>query len=229
MNSYFIFKEIHSDDMVRVENLPPIVKPPKRYNIKEIDGNNNIGITVNGYKAYEKAIKIWFKEDNVQDKLLQVMDWLDGAGELILSNEPDKYYNAFILDQIDYERAIRYRTATVKFLVQPYKYALYEEETTSRTVINQGNTNCLPLLKITGNGQIAVRINGVQACNLLMVNQSIVLDGEEQEAYKETKANLQNRIMIGKFPELIPGINEISFSGLGTVTDVKTLVRSRWL
>jgi phage-related protein len=113
--------------------------------------------------------------------------------------------------------------------VQPYKYALGEEETTSTKVINQGNTNSNPLMTITANGMIIVFINGVELCTLTNVSESITLDCEEQEAYKGTKSNLQNRIMIGKFPELVPGINTITFAGTGTVTQVKTLVRSRWL
>jgi len=227
--SYFIFNDIHSDNLVTVESLPPIIKPPKRYNIREIDGNNNIGVDVLGYKAYEKQIGLWFKDNDIQGTLSKVMDWLDGSGKLIMSNEPDKYYNAYILEQIDYERAIRYRTATAKFLVQPYKYALGEEETTSRTVINQGNTNCLPLMTIMGNGQVIVNINGTLVCTLSNVNGNITLDGEEQEAYKDTTATLQNRLMTGSFPELVPGLNNITFTGTGIVTEVKTLVRSRWL
>lgn len=222
--SYFIFNNAHSDDVgIIVENLPPIVKPPKRYNVIEINGNNKIGVETLGYKAYEKTIPIGFMDVDVS----RIADWLDGSGTLILSNELDKYYDAFILNQIDYEKAIRFRKANITFLVQPYKHATGEEETTSRTVVNQGNTACLPLMTIYGSGAVDVLINGIKACTITHINEYITLDSEEQEAYKGTTATPQNRIMVGSFPELISGLNTITFTG--TVTEVKTLVRSRWL
>jgi len=222
--SYFIFKEIQSDDMgIIVQNLPPITKPPKRYNINEVDGSSKSKIDVLGYKAYEINIPIGFKGADIQN----VDDWLDGSGRLVLSNEPEKYYDAYILNQVDYEKAIRFRTANVPFFVQPYKHSTEDEETTSRTLINQGNTECLPLITITGSGQIIVNINGIAVCTLLSVNGYITLDSEEQEATKGTLP--QNRLMVGTFPELLPGENLITFGGTGTVTEVKTIVRSRWL
>lgn len=223
---YFIFKDIHSDDLVKVESLPPPVKPPKRYNTKEYDGSSITRFDILGYKAYTKPVKIWFPDKNIQNAVLEVMDWLDGEGNLILSNEPDKYYKAIILDQIDYEKAIRYNMATVNFVVQPFKYALGEEDTTSRVVINQGNINCLPLMTITGSGVVNVLVNGIKACTV-NINGYITLDSEEQDAYKGTV--LQNRSMTGDFPELVPGENNITFTGSGTVTETKILVRSRWI
>ena len=222
--SNFIFKDICSDDMgIIVENLPPIIRPPKKYNIIEAEGSSRISVEAMGCKSYEKVIPLSFKETDLN----MVMDWLEGSGQLILSNEYDKYYDAFILNQIDYEKIIKYRKANVTFLVHPYKHSTGEEETTSRHVINQGNTGSLPLMTITGSGQVVVNINGVYACTINNLNGYITLDGEEQEAYKGNI--LQNRLMQGSFPILAPGENTITFSGTGTVTEVKTLVRSRWL
>src|SRR5690554_83609 len=72
---------------------------------------------------------------------------IDGSSKVII-NELDKYYDAFVLEQIDYEQVLRFKKATVTFLVQPYKHATGEEKTTSRVLINQGNTECLPLMTI---------------------------------------------------------------------------------
>lgn len=222
--SYFIFKDISSENFnnLIVESLPPIVKPPKRYDLQEIDGSSKIGVDILGYKAYEKTIPLGFRNSNIYE----VMDWLDGKGKLILSNELDKYYNVFVLDQIDYERVLRFRKATVTFLVMPYKYATGEEETTSRLLINQGNTDCLPLMTIYGSGKVSVLVNGVKQCETT-IDGYVTLDGEEKEAYKDSLASRRNRVMIGDFPVFKPGENKITFTG--NVTNVKTLVRSRWL
>ena len=137
--SYFIFKDIHSADMrILIQRLPPIILPPKRYIIREVDGSDKIGVEILGYKAYEKPISIGFKDSNID----KVMNWLNGAGKLILSNEPNRYYEAYILEQIDYESALRFRTANLNFFVQPYKLSVEEESTESRKLFNQGNIDC---------------------------------------------------------------------------------------
>ena len=222
--SYFIFKDISSENFnnLIVENLPPISSPPQRYDIQEIDGSSKVIITELGYKAYEKTIKLGFKNHDTYN----VESWLKGKGKLILSNELDKYYNAFVLEQIDYEQVLSFKKSTVTFLVQPYKHATGEEETESRVLINQGNTECLPLMTIYGSGSVGVLVNGIKQCDIT-IDGYVTLDGEEEEAYKDNLDNRRNRVMIGKFPVFKPGENELSFTG--NVTNVKTLVRSRWL
>jgi phage-related protein len=205
---------------VIIERLPPIVKPPLRYNLIELDGNSRTDVETLGYKAYEKIIPIGFKEDNVD----YVLNWLTGTGKLILSNEPDKYYNVFILEQIDYVKALRYRKADVPFLIQPYKYAVHEYETTSTALINQGNVDCFPLITIYGSGTVDVLVNSVEVCTVT-IDGYITLDCEEQDAKNGTV--LKNRSMVGKFPVFAPGLNALTFNG--TVTQVTTLVRSRWI
>jgi predicted phage tail component-like protein len=219
--SYFIFNSIRSDDLhLYIEHLPPIIKPPEKYELIKVNGSSVVRINQQGYDMYEKPISVGFREDNIEN----VMNWLRGQGKLILSNEPDKYYDVYIPKQIDYEKALRFRKANVVFLTQPYKHATGEEETTARTVINQGNTECLPLMTIYGSGAVDVLINGIKACTVT-ISEYITLDGEEQEASKGDV--LQNRVMVGEFPKLSPGENILTFSG--NVTNVKTLVRSRWL
>lgn len=222
--SYFIFKGISSENFTNliVESLPPIVKPPMRYELIEVDGSDKTKVNVLGYKAYEKSISLGFRDGNIYD----VMEWLNGSGKLILSNEPDKYYEAFVVSQIDYESALRFRKANVTFLVQPYKYAVDEEETEARTLINQGNIESLPLMTIFGSGAVGVYINGNKQCDII-IDGYVTLDSEEQEAYKDNLNNRRNRVMTGNFPVLQPGENILSFTG--NVTNVKTLVRSRWL
>ena len=103
-----------------IQALPPITKPKMRTSVEEIDGRDGDIITELGYSAYDKEISIGLYGDF---KIDDVISYFSKSGEVVFSNEPDKYYNFAILDQIDFERLIRFKTAKVKFHVQPFKYS----------------------------------------------------------------------------------------------------------
>lgn len=102
-----------------IQSLPPITKPKMRTSIETIDGRDGDVVTRLGYSAYDKEVCIGLHGDfDIDDAIA----FFDSEGEVVFSNEPDKYYRYQILDQIDFERLIRFRTAKVKMHVQPFKY-----------------------------------------------------------------------------------------------------------
>lgn len=106
-----------------IQSLPPISKPLMRTQIEEIDGKDGDIVTNLGYSAYDKEITIGLYGDYDVD---EVISFFNGSGTVIFSNEHDKYYYYQIIEQIDYERLIRFKTATVTFHVQPFKYSSVE-------------------------------------------------------------------------------------------------------
>ena len=108
-----------------IQSLPPITKPKVRTSIEDIDGRDGDIVTKLGYAAYDKEVNIGLHGDfDIDD----VISFFDSEGEVVFSNEPDKYYRYQILDQIDFERLIRFRTAKVKMHVQPFKYDAVDRE-----------------------------------------------------------------------------------------------------
>lgn len=102
-----------------IQSLPPISKPKMRTSIETIDGRDGDIVTRLGYSAYDKEVSIGLHGDfDIDDAIA----FFDSDGEVVFGNEPDKYYRYQILDQIDFERLIRFRTAKVKMHVQPFKY-----------------------------------------------------------------------------------------------------------
>lgn len=102
-----------------IQALPPISKPKMRTSIETIDGRDGDVVTKLGYSAYDKEVSIGLHGDfDIDDAIA----FFDSEGEVVFGNEPDKYYRYQILDQIDFERLIRFRTAKVKMHVQPFKY-----------------------------------------------------------------------------------------------------------
>lgn len=102
-----------------IQSLPPISKPKMRTSIETIDGRDGDIVTKLGYSAYDKEVSIGLHGDfDIDDAI----SFLDSEGEVVFGNEPDKYYRYSILEQIDFERLIRFRTAKVKMHVQPFKH-----------------------------------------------------------------------------------------------------------
>ena len=145
--NYLIWKSINSKDIkgLLISELPPITKPKMRVQETKIDGVDGSIIEELGFESYNKKVVIGLSKDFDID---EVIEYFNGEGQVIFSNEPDKYYNAKIIDQIDYERLLRFRTAIVTFRVQPFKYEYQEEEKTLDINIAKGQTATINGAKI---------------------------------------------------------------------------------
>lgn len=102
-----------------IQSLPPITKPKMRTSKETIDGRDGDIVTKLGYAAYDKEVSIGLHGDfDIDDAIA----FFDSEGEVVFGNEPDKYYRYQVIDQIDFERLVRFRTAKVKMHVQPFKH-----------------------------------------------------------------------------------------------------------
>lgn len=104
--------------------LPPITKAKKRTQVTEIDGVDGDRVTTLGYAAYNKKIRIGLHGNYDVD---DVLAYFNSSGIVTFSNEPDKYYRYEVIEQIDLEKLIRFKKATVTFHVQPFKYSNVEQ------------------------------------------------------------------------------------------------------
>lgn len=120
-----------------IQELPAISKPLMRTEIEEIDGRDGDIVTDLGYSAYDKEITIGLY--GTYD-INAVIKYFASEGTVIFSNESDKVYKYKIIQQIDFERLVRYRTATVTFHCQPFKYPTTETpvDLTANLVTGEG-------------------------------------------------------------------------------------------
>lgn len=234
MRNYIELNGVNSQTIqgLLIQELPPITKPKIRANIEEIDGRNGDIITELGYSAYDKTFSIGLYGDF---DINQIISFFNSSGTVTFSNEEDKYYNYTILDQIDFNRLIRFRTATVKMHVQPFKYSLTDNSKTfnisnqtSISISNAGNIYSKPVLTITGTGTLNITLNDTQVFQITLGDiGSIVIDTENMDAYNGT--TLLNRSVIGDYDnfKLLVGSNTISWTG--TITKINIQNYSRWI
>lgn len=215
-----------------IQSLPPISKPRMRTLVEEIDGRDGDIVTYLGYGAYDKEFTIGLYDDFDID---EVIEYFNSEGNVTFSNEEDKYYKYQIIEQIDFEKLIRFRTANVKMHVQPFKYSVEDNSKTfnlsgedSIQIRNAGNIYSKPTMTITGSGDIGVYLNNIQLFQIALGDLgSITIDTTQMEAYNGSK--LLNRIVAGNYDnfKLNVGKNTISFSG--NVTKVEIQNYSRWI
>jgi phage-related protein len=232
--NFITLNGIRSDSVkgLLISELPPVVKPQQRTEIEEIDGRDGDIVTKLGYSAYDRTMLIGLHGDFDIDDVIR---FFDSEGEAVFSNEPDKLYKYQILDDIEFERLIRFRKAKVSFHVQPFKYSAVEriktinaETEDSFRVLNSGNTVARPRITITGSGTINLSLNNHQMFVINLGNEGyITIDTEEMNAYKGSV--LKNRIVTGNYDNfaLTLGMNVISWTG--DVDAVSIEKYSRWI
>ncbi len=237
MRNYIILNGVNSNTItgLLISTLPPITKPKQRTQIEEIDGRDGDIVVSLGYSAYTKEFDIGLYGDfDIND----VMTFFNGNGTVTFSNEEDKYYNYQILDQIDYEKLIRFKKAKIKMHVQPFKYSTVEGTRTFTindeeeiTVNNSGNYVSKPVITIEGSGTINLSVNDEQVLVIELDENgdTIVIDTNNMEAYNESTKALMNRDVTGDYDNLYLSSGKNTISWTGTITKIQIKNYSRWL
>lgn len=235
MRNYIILNGTSSQTIpgLLIQNLPPISKPRQRIEIEEIDGRDGDIVTYLGYGAYDKEFKIGLFGSYDVD---EIISYFNSEGTVIFSNEEDKYYNYQIIEQIDFDKLLRYKEATVKMHVQPFKYSAEDNQkvfsadstTTSISIRNSGNIYSRPVLTITGSGSIDLYLNDIQ---LFVINMesytSITIDTNNMNAYNGN--TLLNRNVTGSYDNFKLNVGKNTISWTGNITQIEIDNYSRWI
>ena len=237
MRNYIILNGVNSNTLtgLLISKLPPITKPKQRTQTEEIDGRDGDIVTTLGYGAYDKTIDIGLYGDfDIED----IMTYFNSSGTVTFSNEEDKYYNYQIVDQIDFDRLIRFKTAKVRMHVQPFKYSSVEGTRTFNitseeeiTINNSGNYVSKPVISITGSGTINLSVNGYEVLVIELGEDAttITIDTANMEAYNQNTSELMNRSVTGDYDNLYLNAGSNTISWTGTITQIQITNYSRWL
>lgn len=154
----------------------------------------------------------------------EIIKWLDGEGKLILSSSPSCFYEANIINKIDYSSIANIiHEFPLEIELQPIAYGIDEKSiklTEKQDMIMTQSTYLVkPYIRIYGSGIIKFYIND-RTIIINKIEDYIELDCELEEVYKENK-NCNADIECLEFPILKPGENNISWSGNVSLVEIK--------
>lgn len=227
---WFRFKGTNSREYgILISSVPERVRPERR--VKEIEIPGRSGLLTQDEEAYDAYVVQMECSTRGSDRLDEIVAWLNGAGDLSLSTEPDKVYHASIYNKISISDQIYlYNSFLLQFKVQPFKYNINpiadELTLTDPTIIRNGGTvYAEPIITVYGSGDITLSINGADF-PLYGVSESLTIDSEMMEVFKGT-ANQNSKYGGETFPRFEVGENAISWTG--NVKEVEIQPKWRWL
>lgn len=227
--NYFIFNGKKSTDYdIIIKKMPDIVKPSKRIEKIVIPGRNGELHQDDGtYDSYTIQIECALIE---QRNIYEIKEWLNGSGDLILSNDPSKFYKASIINKIDYTSIVNViHEFPLELEIQPFSYSLEKyvkiiKDVTEYTLnIPDATAEMEPYIKVTADTTITLMINGESM--ILDVDEYIELDCSLLMAHKNYVS--ADDTVKGNFYKLKPGINTISI--LGEYSELKIVYRKAYL
>ena len=233
---WFEFAGVESADMgVRLVDAPVIQVAEERGEQVEIPGRDGaLWIPDESFKPIDISVVIEVDRDAEFDEIMQ---WLCGSGELILSTMEDYYYKARVVKGFDLTPGVYLRgnyQTTIEFSCQPFRYQVGNPIMKPITSIGQfkgrGTWFSRPVITVNGSGDITLIINGVSAV-LDDVSEYITLDCDAMMAFKgDTNVSPSVTLLSDgdEWPRLKPAgkINQISWTG--NVTSVVIQPNWRW-
>ncbi|MGO5076117.1 distal tail protein Dit [Clostridium sporogenes] len=227
MEDGFIWKGIHSSEKgLRIISLPDITTPEQRVEKVVVPGRSgDLTLTDNDYEGEVKSVEFDYFNNNFDD----IKTWLSGTGEVIFSNEPDRYYKARIINKIALNQVLKkFHSGIVQFDCQPFGYSRNDSSiikiTEAKEINNPITVESTPVITIYGYGNIDLNIND-NIINLTNVSNHIIIDSEIMDCYRD--GQLMNNYMKGNFPIFKVGINKISW--MGNVQRLEIKPNWRWL
>lgn len=226
-----------------IQELPDIV-PIENIETKEVKGRSGtIHKFLGTYPAIDYPITMQLVDFN---RLEEVKRWLRGSGQFILSNDPDKYYDAVVLNTgnpLKFENQLgEFWLFTVVFELQPLKRKVAERQ--QKLVVgknefyNHGTAMSKPklLVEATGEGEIgfswrydipAPNMQSFYVFKVLNPPKGLVtIDCALGLVLSDSGEYLKSR---GRYPTVFPADNLITVYDSQSVKSASILLRSAYI
>lgn len=207
MQPYFIWKGVDSRMMgLWVQQYPPIVRPPMRYQSITIPGRPGALTLLEGedvYDPYTRELKLMPKPGA---DIYAIMRWLTGEGDVVFGHEPERKQHARIYDEVSFQREFaQQRSAVVRFLCDPFKESIHDIEPisidltqTSYTLAGRGDVIAYPKFELVGSGAVTLTVGTTQIALTLSGGDTtaevVTLDCETRHAYRTVTEDMTSHI-----------------------------------
>lgn len=227
---------LSSDFGILVEHPPKYIMPERDYEQISVPGRNgDLFLDKGSYKNYDQPYDIAIADHDLDYYVLMnlVTTWLHpepGYHRLEDSYFPDHFRLAMFNSGVEFDNIMSHGgRATISFNCKPQKYLKLGEKmikyTAAGKIKNPTTQNAKPIITLkgsTGSGRFQIGEYVVSVSNL---RNNITIDSELQDAYwGTTNRNADVSLSSLGFPNIVPGDNNISFSG--SITSVE--VTPRW-
>lgn len=213
--AYFIWNGIDSRSKnIGLKTLPPRTKPAERIELISVPGRSGfLTQKENAFDSMTLSVECWLKKDsNVYD----VINWLQGAGTLIFSDDLTKQYEAVIVNAIPFDKVLKFwKSFVIQFEVQPFNKGVSKQSVTitsptlNTTKTVNGNVETEPIITLNGTGNFNITVNA-KTFILTNVSGAIVVDSSLFNCTEANGTVNANGKLSGDFPVLVPGNNTIS-------------------
>lgn len=237
---WFSFKGVRSDEYGLLERLPLDARAERITSYVEIPGGMPVAYETTGYKSQIITSNLGIKD--VSPENLDAIDaWLFGEGELVFSNDPDRYYLAVCNKALTGSRIIKeLGKLQIQFIVLPYKRSkrVWEsiELTETEENVSQGWIElsesidfAVPVIKVYGSGDISIRRflpdSAVVARN---VTDYVIFDVEKNAVYDKDGNVIENETTSGLAAFKL-GAEQAAMIEFENATAVEVIKNMRWL
>jgi phage-related protein len=232
METYFTFNGIRSIDKgLRIQTIPQMTGADRDVTFQSVPGRNGDLVLDNDrFTNYNQEYDCWAYPADGQslfDLARDVQAWIQSPityRKLIESRDPNYYREAVCVTNMALAPTlINFGQAKVIFNCKPFRKLIDGDTiktlTSAGTLTNPEQWEALPYIKITGSGDITLKINDQQIA-LTGVSDSIEIDSELQSCFKNLV--LQNSHYRSDFwPVLNIGENQISWTGSVSKVEIK--------
>lgn len=222
MADWFDFRGIRSTSLgVYVSDYPPVTLPEERAEFEPIPGRSGSLTLLEGDAVYNDivlSIDCYVRDLTTLD---QIVAWLRGSGDLVLGNQPDRYYKARCVNQIELTKILRgrqHRSFRAVFRCAPYRYAYPQPAALTLTaspgsITNPGTADAYPLITIAGSGDVTLTV-GSKTLTVTGLASQITYDTETGYSLDGSGNDLTPTASLDEWPLAIPpGTSAVSWTG----------------
>ena len=243
MIPWFLWNGVDSRQMGLVISTPPRQIPQERVETITIPGRPGALIRTEGEAIYEPYVLTIRVGNRREASMAAILSWLRGSGQLVLSTEPDRVYEARLINAGELNRVFSgVMQGDLQFFCQPLRGQYPPEpavtvtpsvSVTELVIHNPGDAPARSVYTATGIGDVVFTMDTAPAFEVVFPDDpggTVTVDTDAGQALTAAGDNFANHVS-GTYAGLwIPrGTHTISWSGEGTLSSLSVLPRWRWV